>query len=108
MIPISENLYQYLICLNPKEGFVIPGTRTVNSISKQFRKAVRKIELNDITFHNLPDTFASWLVQSNYSLLVVKELLGHEDIKTTVIYAHLAPNNHIDAIKVIDNLLLQK
>ena len=108
IIPISENLYEYLISLQHNKGFVIPGARTVNSISRQFRNAARKIGLKDITFHNLRDTFASWLVQNNYSLLVVKELLGHEDIKTTLIYAHLTPNNHIDAIMSIDNILLHK
>ena len=108
IVPISDTLYDYLISIKPKEGFVIQGARTVNSISRQFRNAVQRIGLKGITFHNLRDTFASWLVQNNYSLLAVKDLLGQEDIKTTLIYAHLTPNNYIDAIKSIDNLLIQK
>ena len=72
------------------------------------KAASRKIGLQGITFHNLRDTIASCLVQDNYSLRVVKELLGHEDIKTTLIYAHLTPNNHIGAVKSIDSKLILK
>ena len=66
------------------------------------------IGINGITFHNLRDTFASWLAQENVSLIIIKELMGHEDIKTTLIYAHLSPNNHYSALKTIENNLLKK
>ena len=108
IVPISDTLFDYLNSINPKDGFVIHGARTVNSISRQFRNAARKIGLQGITFHNLRDTFASWLVKDKYSLLVVKELLGYEDIKTTLIYAHLAPNNHLEAVRSMDNKLIIK
>ena len=63
-------------------------------ISKQFKKAVRSAELNDdIHFHSLRHSFASNLVQRGVSLYVVKELLGHEDIKTTQVYSHLTQDS---------------
>lgn len=33
---------------------------------------------------------------------VVSELLGHSTIGTTESYAHLAPDNHRDAVRVLD------
>ena len=63
-------------------------------VSKQFKKAVRAANLNDkIHFHTLRHSFASALVQRNVSLYAVKELLGHENIKTTQIYSHLQKDN---------------
>lgn len=71
-------------------------------ISKQFKVAVRAAALNDdIHFHNLRHSFASNLVQRGVNLYVVKELLGHEDIKTTQIYSHLTQSSLSNAIQLL-------
>lgn len=71
-------------------------------ISKTFKKAVRKSNLNDnLKFHSLRHSFASLLVQRGASIYVVKELLGHTDIKTTQIYCHLEHNNLAQIIDLI-------
>ena len=44
----------------------------------------------DVTFHSLRHTFATWLVQRGVSIFEVQKLLGHSDIKVTQIYSHLA------------------
>lgn len=71
-------------------------------ISKQFKKAVRSAELNEnIHFHSLRHSFASALVQRNVSLYAVKELLGHENIKTTQIYSHLQQESLNKAVNLL-------
>lgn len=71
-------------------------------ISKRFKKAVRSANLNDdIHFHSLRHSFASALVQRNVSLYAVKELLGHENIKTTQIYSHLQKENLSKAVNLL-------
>jgi len=71
-------------------------------ITKSFKKAVRKTELNDkVHFHTLRHSFASRLVQRGGSIYVVKELLGHSDVTTTQIYSHLEQNNLRDVIKLL-------
>lgn len=72
-------------------------------ISKNFKKAVRKTSLSqDIHFHSLRHSFASNLVQKGASIFVCKELLGHEDIKTTMIYSHLRYQNLVDAVSLLE------
>jgi len=72
------------------------------AISKQFKKIVRKSNLNEkIHFHTLRHSFASLLAQKGISLYIIKELLGHEDLATTQIYSHLQKQNLIDAIKIL-------
>ena len=71
-------------------------------VSKKFKVAVRDSGLNDnIHFHTLRHSFASRLIQKGVSLFVVKELLGHEDIKTTQIYSHLKTENLAEAVNLL-------
>jgi len=53
-------------------------------------------------FHTLRHTFVSRLVQRGVNLKQVSELAGHTNIATTMRYAHLAPRNLVDAIKVLE------
>jgi len=46
-------------------------------------------------------SFALALVQRGVSLYVVKELLGHEDLKTTQIYSHLKSENLYNAVNLL-------
>ena len=57
--------------------------------------------IRQIHFHTLRHSFASNLVQKGASLYAVKELLGHEDIKTTQVYSHLQKENLLQALKLI-------
>jgi site-specific recombinase XerD len=56
----------------------------------------------EYVIHSLRHTFASRLVQRGVPLYVVKELMGHESIESTMIYAHLAPENYRAAISVLE------
>ena len=94
----------------------VPMTNRVKSILRRYYREVKDFdklfslnysELNAIwqkartdlgyankkfyTLHLCRHTCASRLVQRGCQLLLVKDWLGHEDVKTTMIYAHLAP-----------------
>ncbi len=43
-------------------------------------------------FHALRHTFASHFIMSGGNILSLQKILGHSDIKMTLIYAHLAPD----------------
>jgi len=46
---------------------------------------------------------ASHAILKGVSIYEVKELLGHQDIQTTMIYAHLSPNTLHKAINKLES-----
>ena len=76
-------------------AYPAPFEKMFSPCKGAFRKAVERagLELPDGQLtHILRHTFASHFVMNGGSLKVLQELLGHEDINTTMIYAHLAPD----------------
>ncbi len=84
--------------------FTLDDTRILqDNLQDKFRKYVELAELNPkLTFHCLRHTFASWLVQKGVSIYEVSKLLGHADIKTTQIYAHLRSDDLRNAVERLD------
>lgn len=54
-----------------------------------FARAVARAGIEDFHFHDLRHTCASRLLRTSRNLRLVKDLLGHEDIQTTLKYAHV-------------------
>lgn len=53
-------------------------------------------------WHALRHTFASHYVMNGGNLLALQKILGHSDVKTTLIYAHLAPDFLGDEMNRVD------
>jgi len=71
--------------------------------SGKFKKYIIKAEINPkLNFHSLRHTFASWLVQAGVSIYEVSKLLGHSDIKTTQIYAHLRGDDLRRSVELLE------
>lgn len=69
------------------------GKANETYVSKRFKDLVRSLGLSeDVTFHTLRHTYASWLVAGGVPIYDVKELMGHASIEMTMRYAHLAPD----------------
>jgi len=72
-------------------------------ISRRFGMYIEKAGLNlKLNFHSLRHTFASWLVQAGVSIYEVSKLLGHADIKTTQIYAHLRSDDLRRSVELLE------
>ncbi|MFC1658702.1 tyrosine-type recombinase/integrase [Candidatus Omnitrophota bacterium] len=67
-----------------------------NYLRKRLISVTKKCGLAEVTkLHSLRHTFASHLVMNGVDLPTVMKLMGHSNIETTMIYAHLA-SEHVD------------
>lgn len=78
--------------------------RTVSQKFKRYSRAAGLAE--EIHFHSLRHTAATWLVQEKVPIVFVKEILGHTSLKTTMIYAHAPPEYLSESLSVIDRILI--
>ncbi len=62
--------------------------------------AVRKAQLTKrVTTHTLRHSFATHLLQANYDIRTIQTLLGHADVRTTMIYTHCVPSRTLKETK---------
>jgi integrase len=66
-------------------------------------KKIAKVR-DELTPHSLRHTFASWLAIKGTPLRTIQELLGHENIRTTLRYAHLSQGHLADAVEAIEEM----
>lgn len=87
-------LEQYYRAYHPEDylfnGKKKPGQISEGAVNWAFRQAIKRTGIKkNVSLHNLRHSFASHLLSMGVSLLDIQVLLGHSDIRTTMVYLHL-------------------
>ena len=80
-----------------------------SSLQKIVKKAAHIAGITKkVTPHTLRHCFATHLMDSGVGIRYIQELLGHKDIKTTLIYTHVTTTKASSIMSPLDNLSLDE
>ncbi|WP_423787053.1 tyrosine-type recombinase/integrase [Kerstersia gyiorum] len=78
-------------------------TRCTGAFKEAIERASIQLPMGQLT-HVLRHTFASHFMINGGNILTLQRILGHQDLKTTMRYAHLAPD-HLDSARQLNPLV---
>ncbi|MGB8507098.1 MAG: site-specific integrase [Pyrinomonadaceae bacterium] len=82
-----------------------PARRTVQ---QAFARAVKRAGVKNFHFHDLRHTFGSRLGQGGASPYIIARLMGHADLKMSLVYVHLTERDERAAVEMAQDGFLQK
>jgi len=113
IVPLAESmaigLKKYLKAENPHvwlfNGKEADGRYSVKGLSWVMRENLKKTSIKkEISLHSLRHSYATHLLEQGVNIVTLKELLGHVEITTTMLYLHVAQCPLIKAHSPLDTL----
>ena len=90
-----ELIWQYLFhapkrSLDPRSGKERRHHLDATGLQRAVKEAAQKAGIQKrVSCHTFRHSFATHLLQNGYDIRTVQELLGHKDVRTTMIYTHV-------------------
>ena len=115
IVPLSnymaQGLKKYLKAENPHVwlGKEPDGRYSIRGLSWIMRENLKKTSIKkQVNLHSLRHTYATHLLEQGVDIVTLKNLLGHAEITTTMIYLHIAQCPQVKPHSPLDTLYGRK
>jgi site-specific recombinase XerD len=111
-VPLNKLAFATISCWRDQSKHTSPGSlvfpspktgKKMDNCDNSWDGVLKKAGIENFRWHDMRHDFASQLVMRGVDLNTVRELMGHADLKMTLRYAHLAPENKMKAVEVLDS-----
>lgn len=113
IVPLSDyiavGLQKYIALEHPNKwifnGRFVDKRYSGAGLSWVMREALKRTNIQkQVSLHSLRHSYATHLLEEGVNIVVIKELLGHATIATTMIYLHVAQLPHTPPHSPLDTL----
>lgn len=110
-VPVSGALQKIIVNVagTRKKGTIfsdLPADQTMNRYLKKIAEDLNISDYKNISHKAGRHTFATFYLSKTKDLTSLKEILGHSELRETLIYAHVLDEDKQNGIKHFDNFIL--
>jgi integron integrase len=106
----GDPAWQYLFparkpAIDPRSGTLRQHCRHVSYLQKAVKSAIRKAQISkNASCHTFRHSFATHLLEDGNDIRTVQELLGHKDVRSTMMYTHVLNRNKYNIRSPLDSV----